>query len=183
MPGKLDKKKSKGFRARFKDLRLRFGHHTIAAIDGISEGTPLVPTEAAATPSLPRPNSIEDADNQAKLDTPSKTRCQRSRRQEAEAELKAAAGALNRAMSKVSQPVQAPEALTLDYIDEIDDVEGIAREIAKTMDKFIDNRMFKMTSQSRALWKDCMNRWYLAAFPYVKPCVDAVNVTIALVFP
>jgi len=79
--------------------------------------------------------------------------------------------------------VQAPEALTLDYIDEVDDVEGMAREIAKTMDKFIDNRMFKMTSQSRAVWKDCVKRWYLAVFPYVKPCVDAVNVTIALVFP
>jgi len=177
MPDKLDEKKSKGFLDRFKHLRLRSGHQTN------SEGTTPLPPEAAATPSRPRPDGAEDTENQTKLDFPSKTQRQLSRRQVTEAELKAAAEALNRAMSKVSQPVPAPEALALDYVDEVDDVEGMTHEIAKTMDKFIDNRMFKMTPQSRAVWKDCVKRWYLATYPYVKPCVDAVNVTIDLVFP
>jgi len=97
--------------------------------------------------------------------------------------LKAAAGLLNKAMSKVSDRIPVPEALTLEHIDHVDDVEGTAQEIAKTIDKFIAERRPDMTMHSRAVWKGCVKRWYLAAYPYVKPCLNAANVTIPLGFP
>jgi hypothetical protein len=56
-------------------------------------------------------------------------------------------------------------------------VEGTAKEIAKAIDKFIEDRQLKLSSGSKAVWKTCVKRWYMAAFPYIAPCLDTASVT------
>jgi hypothetical protein len=122
-------------------------------------------------------------DKQTNFDIPAKTEDKRSRRQEAEDELKAAAATLNNAMSKISQIVQIPETLTLEHVGgHIDDVEGTAKEIANAIDKFTEDRQLKLSPGSKAVWKTCVKRWYMAAFPYIAPCLDAANVILLLRF-
>ena len=163
MTDNVDKKKSKGFLARFKKANRRSAPESEITIESESAKT-TVPASVG--------KKIVDKSRESK----------RTRRQEAEDELKAAAGVLNKAMSKVSERIPVPEALTLEHIDHVDDVEGTAQEIAKTIDIFIAERRPDMTLHSKAVWKGCLKRWYLAAYPYVKPCLNAVNVTIPLGF-
>lgn len=155
MADKVDEKGFKGFHARFKNLHIRPESQNKGAIDDASKVTTLSVTSKS---SFRRSINTENVDNQKKLDASSKKECKRSRRQEAEDELKAAARTLNTAMSKVSQRVQVPEALTLEDIDHVDDMEGTAQEIAKTIDKFMDDRTFKMSLASRIVWKDYVKR-------------------------
>ena len=164
----VDNKRPEGFLTRFKKPNRRSLPESKTAIE--SEIARTTVPAIASTPTVPAPFGTENVDTS--------TGAKRTRRQEAEDELKAAAGILNKAMSKVSERIPVPEALTLEHIDHVDDVEGTAQEIAKTIDKFIAERRPDMTLHSKAVWKGCVKRWYLAAYPYVKPCLKAVNVII-----
>ena len=168
----LEKNKSKGILARIKKPNRRSLPESKTAIE--SEIARTTVPAIASTPTVPAPFGTDNVD----ISTGPK----RTRRQEAEDELKAAAGILNKAMSRVSERIPVPEALTLEHIDHVDDVEGTAREIANTIDIFIAERRPDMTLHSKAVWKGCLKRWYSAAYPYVKPCLNAVNVTIPLRF-
>src|SRR5271154_6769894 len=159
----VDKKKSKGVLARFKRPNRRSTPESEIAIECENAKT-TVPASVG--------EQIVDKSTESK----------RTRRQEAEDELKAAAGVLNKAMSKVSERIPVPEALTLEHLDRVDDVEGTAQEIAKTIDIFIAERRPDMTLHSKAVWKGCLKRWYLAAYPYVQPCLNAINVIIPFGF-
>ena len=172
MTDTVDKKKSKGFLARFKKPNRRSPPESKTAIESETART-TVPA-IASTPTVPAPFGTENVDKSMGS--------KHTRRQEAEDELKAAAGVLNKAMSKVSERIPVPEALTLEHIDHVDDVEGTAQEIAKTIDIFIAERRPDMTLHSKAVWKGCLKRWYLAAYPYVKPCLNAINVIIPFGF-
>jgi hypothetical protein len=176
MTDKVDKSKTKGLRARFKSFTSRSKSPGKALADGAGEETP--PPAKTEPPSLPKATATKNVDKQTNLDIPPKTEDKRSRRQEAEDELKAAAAALNNAMAKVSQFIQIPESLTLEHVDHIDDVEGTAKEIANAIDKFIEDRQLKLSSGSKAVWKTCLKRWYMAAFPYIAPCLDTASVTL-----
>jgi hypothetical protein len=174
MTDNLDKKKPKGLKARFKHLTSRSKSPGNSSTDGAGKETP--PPAKTESPSLPKATATKNVDKQTNLDIPAKIEDKRSRRQEADDELKAAAEALTNAMSKVSQTVQIPETLTLENVDHIDDVEGTAKEIAKAIDKFIEDRQLKLSSGSKAVWKTCLKRWYMAAFPYISPCLDTASV-------
>jgi len=168
----VDKKKSKRFLPRFKKPGSRSVPESEIAIESCESARTTVP--ATSTPNVPVSVGTENLDKS--------TESKHTRRQEAEDELKAAAGVLNKAMSKVSERIPVPEALTLEHIDHVDDVGGTAKELIKTIDKFITERRPDMTLQSKDVWKGCVKRWYLASYPYVKPCLNAVNVIIPLGF-
>jgi hypothetical protein len=166
----VDNKRPEGFLTRFKKPNRRSVPESESESSETAIKSESATIPATSTPNVPASVGTENVDKS--------TESKRTRRQEAEDELKAAAGILNKAMSKVSERIPVPEALTLEHIDHVDDVEGTAQEIAKTIDKFIAERRPDMTLHSKAVWKGCVKRWYLAAYPYVKPCLKAVNVII-----
>jgi hypothetical protein len=171
MANNVDEKESKGFRARFKKQ-----FHSRSPGKAVIGGATAPPT-----PSVPRPTGMENIDKQTNLEIPGKKEDKRSRRQEAEDEFKAAAATLNQAMSK--DRVQHLEALTLQPVGHIDNVEGTAQEIGNAIDKFIVDRQLKLTSGSKAVWKTCVKRWYMTAVPIMVPCLEAASVNLPFAFP
>jgi hypothetical protein len=126
---------------------------------------------------------MQNIDKQTNVEIPGKKEDKRSRRQEAEDEFKAAAATLNQAMSK--DRVQHIEALTLQPVAQIDNVEGTAQEMAKianAIDKFIVDRQLKMSSGSKAVWKTCLKRWYMTAVPIMVPWLETASVNLPFAF-
>jgi hypothetical protein len=100
-----------------------------------------------------------------------------SPREVAEVEFRKAAINLNSAMAKSSSPYQIPEAIALQTVDHVTDVEATCDKLETAIDKFIHERT-SIAEGGRQVWKECVKSWYCALFPYVKPCLSAVAVNI-----
>ena len=100
----------------------------------------------------------------------------KNRRAEAETRLQNAATTLSESMSK--SPAKVPETIGLQQLDNIKDVEGTAKQLESAVDRIIDAREIKVSAESRRLWKDCIQKWYKAMYPYVKVGLKGVKVRI-----
>ena len=107
---------------------------------------------------------------------PSNNQPKQTRRQLLEDDLKAAAESLNLAINQVSRSAPCSDPLTLQFISQLNDVEGKSREIEEIIDKFIEERRLRVTRKSQKVWKDFLERWYLALFPYIKGVLNTANV-------
>jgi hypothetical protein len=135
---------------------------------------------------LSRPPSDDDDKRQTAPENPPKgtmmtsphpaerTHRSRSRRAEAENRLQEAATALSKSMSK--SPAKVPDAIGLERLDSIKDVEGTAKRLEYAIDGIIDARAIKANADSRRVWKDCIKHWYKAMYPYVRFGLKEVKV-------
>ena len=100
----------------------------------------------------------------------------RSRREQAEKRLEDAAGALSKSMTKSS--AQVPDAIGLQHLSNIKDVEGTAKQLESTIDGIIDAREVKVNVDSRRVWKDCIKNWFKAVYPYLNVGLTEVEVNL-----
>jgi len=68
-------------------------------------------------------------------------------------------------MSKT--PAQIPDAIGLQHLSSVKDVEGTAKHLESAIDGLIDAREIKADADSRRVWKNCVKHWYKAIYPYV----------------
>jgi hypothetical protein len=100
-----------------------------------------------------------------------------SPRDVAEVEFRTAAINLNNAMAKSSRQYQIPEAIVLQTVDDVDDVESTCQKLEIAIDKIMDERTM-ISEGGRQVWKECARNWYCALFPYVKPCLSTAAVNV-----
>lgn len=98
-----------------------------------------------------------------------------SRREQAEKQLEDASKRLNETMSKVSGKLEVPDTIGL-LNHRIDDVEGTARNLETQIDIIIDARRVNASLSSRQMWKNCVQGWFKAIYPYVNTCLKEVGV-------
>lgn len=180
------KVKSGGFRA---FLKKSFHVHSAepdktAPSDKDTEKSPDQHPDSASTPAetnTQKTPSTENSDAGVKegggQGSLSHAQSGKTRLLQAKTQLEVAAATLNKAMSKLSGQLQVPEVIGLQNMKEIDSIEATAKDIEAAIDNFIDARKIKLsTADSREIWKNCVKGWYMATFPYVKPCLDAIGV-------
>ena len=68
-------------------------------------------------------------------------------------------------MSKT--PAQIPDAIGLQHLSSVKDVEGTAKHLEWAIDGLIDAREIRANADSRRMWKNCVKHWYKAIYPYV----------------
>jgi hypothetical protein len=92
----------------------------------------------------------------------------------AEVEFRSAMIQLNEA---VVDRYQVPQAFALQTVDHVNDVEATCLKLETAIDTIIDQRT-NACKVDKQIWKDCVKRWYDAIFPYVKPCLHTVAVSL-----
>lgn len=97
----------------------------------------------------------------------------KGRREESEKRLEDAAVALSKSMSK--SPIELPDAIGLQHLGNIKDVEGTAKQLESAVDGIIDKRQIKANADSRRVWKDCIKHWFKAIYPYVNFGLEQVK--------
>jgi hypothetical protein len=100
----------------------------------------------------------------------------RRRREQAEKRLEDAAGALSKSMTE--SPAQVPDAIGLQHLGNIKDVEGTAKQLESAIDGIIDAREIKANVDSRRVWKDCLKSWFKAVYPYLNVGLTEVEVNL-----
>jgi hypothetical protein len=100
----------------------------------------------------------------------------KARRLQAEKRLQEAGTALSKAMSKTSEKPQVPESISLQHIETVNDVATTAKELETAIDGIIDARALRASADSRNVWKACVRGWFKASYPYVKTCLEGINV-------
>jgi len=111
------------------------------------------------------------------LDGPPHQEGKTPRRLQAEKAFKDASATLEKAMSKISVQLQVPEALGLQHLTKVSNVERTTKQLETAIDKILDARRLNATVEGRAKWKACITRWFKAVFPYIQPCLEAVGVS------
>src|SRR5437762_1217045 len=102
--------------------------------------------------------ALKSADTTSKMKT-GVVASKSSPREVAEVEFRTAAINLNNAMAKSSCLYQLPEAITLQTVDHVDDVETTCHNLEIAIDKIIDKQAF-ITEGGRQAWKECIKSWY-----------------------
>lgn len=94
------------------------------------------------------------------------------RKFEAQKRFQAAATVLQNAMSSAS--LQVPNVIGLQHLDCVDDLERTSQTLESAIDVIIEER--RVTTASRALWKNCIIGWFKAVYPYVKVGLNEASV-------
>lgn len=147
----------------------------------VSNGTTLdtnttakkTPAEATSIPVNDR--SLDDGGSPIVAEAPEK-HSGKARRLQAEKKLHEAATTLNKAMSKANEKLQVPESIGLQHIETVSDVAATAKELETAIDGIIDARALRASADSRNVWKTCLQGWFKASYPYVRTCLEGINV-------
>lgn len=98
----------------------------------------------------------------------------KSRREDAEQRLQDSTAALSKLISKSPAPVS--DAIKLQKLTNVKDVEGTAKQLESAIDDIIDARKIKANADSRRVWKDCIKSWFKAIYPYINVGLTEVEV-------
>jgi hypothetical protein len=100
-----------------------------------------------------------------------------NQRVRAEERFREAAKKLGAVLPTEENPTQIPDALTLKNLDQVDDIEETGKQLEKSIENLMNSRNeLKSNRTTRQTVGDCINRWFKASFPYIKPTLNVVGV-------
>jgi hypothetical protein len=100
-----------------------------------------------------------------------------NQRLRAEERFREAAKKLGAVLPTEENPIQIPDALTLKNLDQVDDIEETGKQLEKSIENLMNSRNeLKSNRTTRQTVGDCINRWFKASFPYIKPTLNVVGV-------
>ena len=100
-----------------------------------------------------------------------------NQRLRAEERFREAAKKLGAVLPTEENPIQIPDALTLKNLDQVDDIEETGKQLEKAIESLMNSRKeLKSNRTTRQTVGECINHWFKASFPYIKPTLNVVGV-------